>query len=428
MAAYSPKTGARCSCRPGVQRDNCPRCEGTGWVIDFKKIHERREREEKENPVAWAHGVMSYRHAPGSVAPMMNPRRKRLTRRKARLILHHGYVTRTRGKRRRRVKLTAKQRRFFGARASGYPRRKPRGYGAEWLPVAYGGRKRRNPYRRNPGGGMGWGMIALLGVGAFFLLPRLTGAAGGGGLLSSLGIGPATVPPGYTPIGNGLYRSPSGTIVARNPQTGQMVAAMPGTVPTSAEDLLTRAGIALIPSVASNLASWVSGLFTTQHTATTPVTESPALPEGGGAIGTSDVTRSLDALPPLAPLPNVFGAGSAVVSTATGAPESGIFTPELPTLPPISVSPDGILYDLGADAQLAPIDWSQYELPPLPTDYATVDPMPLPDVGLTVGGTDATVFQPSDPVWGGFFGLGRRSMPGFRVNEARFLRRPPSYR
>lgn len=39
--AYQPKTGARCGCRPGVQRDNCPACEGTGWRIDFAAI--RRE-------------------------------------------------------------------------------------------------------------------------------------------------------------------------------------------------------------------------------------------------------------------------------------------------------------------------------------------------------------------------------------------------
>jgi hypothetical protein len=42
---WQPRTGARCSCRPGVARDNCPTCEGTGWVIDFRAIH--REREER---------------------------------------------------------------------------------------------------------------------------------------------------------------------------------------------------------------------------------------------------------------------------------------------------------------------------------------------------------------------------------------------
>lgn len=36
-----PKTGVKCSCRPGTQRDNCQRCEGTGLVIDFKKIREK---------------------------------------------------------------------------------------------------------------------------------------------------------------------------------------------------------------------------------------------------------------------------------------------------------------------------------------------------------------------------------------------------
>lgn len=284
---------------------------------------------------------------------------------------------------------------------------------------------------------MNWGMIALLGAGAFFLLPRLAGASTGGGLLSSLGIGqPATVPPGYTPIGNNLYRTPTGQIAARDPRTGQMVMAAPGTVPTSAEDLLTRAGISLIPSVANTLASWVSGLFTTQQTATTPVTDSPPLPSGGGAIGTSDVLRSgYDALPPLAPLPNIYGAGSEVGSTGTiSAAPTDIFSAELPPLEPIPtytdfLAPSGSLYDLGADTQLAPIDWSQYELPPLPDYQMDLSLAPLPDVGLTVGGTDVTIYDPTADVWGGYFGYGRRRTPGFqREGEARFLRRPPSYR
>jgi hypothetical protein len=38
---YQPKTGAKCGCRPGQQRDNCPRCEGTGEVIDFAAIRAR---------------------------------------------------------------------------------------------------------------------------------------------------------------------------------------------------------------------------------------------------------------------------------------------------------------------------------------------------------------------------------------------------
>lgn len=39
--SYQPFTGQPCSCKRGVQRDNCPSCEGTGRLIDFKKIRER---------------------------------------------------------------------------------------------------------------------------------------------------------------------------------------------------------------------------------------------------------------------------------------------------------------------------------------------------------------------------------------------------
>lgn len=39
---YQPKTGERCSCRRGIERDNCPQCEGTGWIIDFRAIREHR--------------------------------------------------------------------------------------------------------------------------------------------------------------------------------------------------------------------------------------------------------------------------------------------------------------------------------------------------------------------------------------------------
>ena len=38
MTSYQPKTGVRCSCKRGVERDNCPTCEGTGMVIDFAAI------------------------------------------------------------------------------------------------------------------------------------------------------------------------------------------------------------------------------------------------------------------------------------------------------------------------------------------------------------------------------------------------------
>jgi len=37
---YQPKTGRPCTCRRGVQRDNCTACEGTGQQIDFRAIRE----------------------------------------------------------------------------------------------------------------------------------------------------------------------------------------------------------------------------------------------------------------------------------------------------------------------------------------------------------------------------------------------------
>jgi len=46
MSEYQPKTGAKCSCKRGVMRDNCANCEGTGWVIDFAAIRARRYKGE----------------------------------------------------------------------------------------------------------------------------------------------------------------------------------------------------------------------------------------------------------------------------------------------------------------------------------------------------------------------------------------------
>lgn len=42
MSAYTPLTGQACGCKRGIQRDNCPNCEGTGKAIDFRAIHARR--------------------------------------------------------------------------------------------------------------------------------------------------------------------------------------------------------------------------------------------------------------------------------------------------------------------------------------------------------------------------------------------------
>jgi hypothetical protein len=41
--SYQPKTGVPCSCKPGVARDNCPSCEGTGMVIDFKALRPQHD-------------------------------------------------------------------------------------------------------------------------------------------------------------------------------------------------------------------------------------------------------------------------------------------------------------------------------------------------------------------------------------------------
>jgi hypothetical protein len=45
---YQPKTGAKCGCKRGVARDNCPACEGTGWVIDFRTIRDSRIKNKKK--------------------------------------------------------------------------------------------------------------------------------------------------------------------------------------------------------------------------------------------------------------------------------------------------------------------------------------------------------------------------------------------
>jgi hypothetical protein len=44
---YQPKTGEKCFCRRGVQRDNCVTCEGTGQRIDFAAIRQGHTHEFK---------------------------------------------------------------------------------------------------------------------------------------------------------------------------------------------------------------------------------------------------------------------------------------------------------------------------------------------------------------------------------------------
>ncbi len=58
---YTPYTGEPCGCRPGIERDNCPRCEGSGWRIDFAAIHAARDAARDtapECPVCSGPGVL----------------------------------------------------------------------------------------------------------------------------------------------------------------------------------------------------------------------------------------------------------------------------------------------------------------------------------------------------------------------------------
>jgi len=45
-----PVTGAACGCRRGLERDNCPNCEGTGRAIDWRAFHAAK----RERVAAWA--------------------------------------------------------------------------------------------------------------------------------------------------------------------------------------------------------------------------------------------------------------------------------------------------------------------------------------------------------------------------------------
>lgn len=65
---YTPKTGQRCGCKRGVQRDNCSNCEGTGQVIDFAAIHARRRARMELPPCARAMGCLCAAHAKGRPA------------------------------------------------------------------------------------------------------------------------------------------------------------------------------------------------------------------------------------------------------------------------------------------------------------------------------------------------------------------------
>ncbi|MBM4319951.1 MAG: hypothetical protein FJ125_08305 [Deltaproteobacteria bacterium] len=85
-------TGASCTCKRGQERDNCPRCEGSGRVIDFAAMRASRNNTptadrrpyvepeavglfrgvncvtpNREGPTAWAvRGRLAYEVATGS--------------------------------------------------------------------------------------------------------------------------------------------------------------------------------------------------------------------------------------------------------------------------------------------------------------------------------------------------------------------------
>jgi hypothetical protein len=43
--SYQPKTGTKCDCRAGNERDNCATCEGTGWQIDFAAVRAENKKQ-----------------------------------------------------------------------------------------------------------------------------------------------------------------------------------------------------------------------------------------------------------------------------------------------------------------------------------------------------------------------------------------------
>lgn len=38
-----PRTGQECSCKRGLERDNCARCEGSGRAIDWAAYHNEQK-------------------------------------------------------------------------------------------------------------------------------------------------------------------------------------------------------------------------------------------------------------------------------------------------------------------------------------------------------------------------------------------------
>ena len=50
-----PLTGSACGCKRGIERDNCPNCEGTGKAIDWRKFHaDKKAKEWSGRAGSWA--------------------------------------------------------------------------------------------------------------------------------------------------------------------------------------------------------------------------------------------------------------------------------------------------------------------------------------------------------------------------------------
>ena len=67
---YQPKTGAPCACKRGVQRDNCPECEGTGQRIDFAAVRARGSASRPPEPAT----LPPFYDRPCAAAPLVSYR------------------------------------------------------------------------------------------------------------------------------------------------------------------------------------------------------------------------------------------------------------------------------------------------------------------------------------------------------------------
>lgn len=302
-------------------------------------------------------------------------------------------------------------------------------------------RRRRNPGNGNGGsrrGGMSTGTIVLIGGAALLFFMR--GRSGAG-----------TVPTGFTPTPTpGLYRGPDGVLYARHPQTGQMVRAPAGTTPTSVSDLLLRAGVQAIPSVAGGIADWLGGLFSGQQTATGLIpspggTTSPAPRPPTTSTGTMP-------LPPLLPIPSwgaeqaegLYDTPGTLLPGDTGytaGPTAETEYAAAPYLTPLAPLPGGT-GDAG-EIDYAAYDWSQYDwstydwgaayqdAPELFPQFAA-----LPEIGT--GDFSLEAFWSTDVAWpevsfdapvdDSFMYEEWAGFEGPRRGFAKFGRRPPSYR